>query len=175
MATSSLFIRRVQRNKKFKRLIEMRKKGLFAVDHEKAIKEIRQLHTTRIMRTLTPKTVMQNFQHKATEISLQNSAFRSRIAELKMDFFKLRAQLVKHIKAMRNYLSSRYSSELRREFTTLDARKKVLDYMMKDFDDIADDFQLVVDIADIVIEDIDKAYWSIRAVIDVMEIASKDR
>jgi hypothetical protein len=92
-----------------------------------------------------------------------------------MDFFKLRAQLVKHIKAMRNYLSSRYSSELRREFTTLDARKKVLDYMMKDFDDIADDFQLVVDIADIVIEDIDKAYWSIRAVIDVMEIASKDR
>jgi len=172
---NSFFFKSVKNNKRYKRLIEMREKGMFAVDHERAIKEIESLHLTRNMRTLTVKTLLSSFQHSAIDITLQNSAFRSRVVEIKMKFFKLNRALERHLAKMRNYLASRYASQLKTEFSTMESRKKALDYLLEDFNSISNNFTVVVELADFVIDDIDKAGWSVKAIIEAMAIAAKDK
>lgn len=171
----SFFFKTVLKNKRYRRLLEMKDNGMFAVDHEKAITEIQSLHSRRSMRTLTSKTLLSSFQNSAVDVSLENAAFRSRIVEIKMKFFRLGRSLERHLAKMRNYLASRYASQLKSEFSTVEARKKALDYLLEDFNSISTDFQLVVELADFVIEDIDKAAWSIKAIIEAMALAARDK
>lgn len=171
--SSSRFIERVQSNKRFKRLVDMFDKGRFAVDDADALKEIETLHKTRVSRSLQPKDVLTSFQQNTVTMSMQNMAFRSRLVEIKMRFFKLHRSLNEHIDAMRDYLATRYSVEFKREFGTVDARRKALNYLMEDFSKKSAGFQTVMEMADLVINDIDQAAWGIKAVINVMELTAR--
>lgn len=171
--SSSKFIEKVHNNKRFKRLVEMFEQGRFAVDDTAALKEIESLHKTRASRSLQPNDVLTSFQRNTITMSMQNMAFRSRLVEIKMRFFKLHRALDEHIDAMRNYLVTRYTVEFKREFGTVDARRKALDFIMEDFSKKSASFQTVTEMADLVIADIDQTAWGIKAIISAMELTAR--
>ncbi len=172
---NSIFIRKVKKNKRYLRLLKMKDSGLFALDTKADIKKIEDMHATRKMRTLNVKDVLQNFQHNTIEISYQNAGFRSNISSIKFKYYKIAHSLDKHINALSDYIASKYASQLSSEFKTVGAREKALNYILEDFKTILHDFRLVISLADFIIEDLDKAGWSINATIEVMKLTAKDR
>lgn len=166
------FLTRVAKNKKFKRLVEMRENGLFAEDTAKYIKELETLHATRKMRHLKTRELLQSFSHEATDISLQNSSFRSRAVEIKKKFYKLSSLLEEHLTNMKNYLATYYAETLSSCYRTQEMKKKALDYVLSDFERLSARYKLVSELSDLVIDDIDQAGWTIKNIIEVQKMVA---
>lgn len=175
MNKSSRFFEAVGRNKRIRRMHRMRESGVWTIDTDKYIAEIEGLHATRMTRHLVPKKLLAASKVMITEVSLQSSAFRSRIVEIRMVCFKAKRLLDKHLKAATNYLTSKYAPLLRVEFSTISAKDKAVSYVLEDFYQLREDLQTVIEIADMVITDIDQSGWRVRDTIAALEIHSHDK
>lgn len=171
MVRRGRFQEAVQRNKRMKKLLRLRESGVFAVDTDRYIKDLEQLHSSRLFRAWESKDVLSSAQMHIVKGAMQNSAYRSNAVTIKMTCFKVSRLLEKQIKAAASYLSSHYSEILRSEYSTIKEREKAIELVLEDFTKLKDDLESVVKLADILINDLDQTYWSIKLVSDAMALS----
>jgi hypothetical protein len=167
----SLFLRKVERNKRIRRLRRMFNTGAYAVDSGKMLRELETLHATRKFRSYELKAVLQSAQRLLMDASLQNSAYRSRAVEIKMTCFKVDALLEEHLKSATSYLLTKFADILRQEHTTIKGREDAVRYVLEDFHSLRHRLRTVMTMADLLISDLDSTAWSIKGTVDVMQMA----
>lgn len=145
--------------------------GNFNVDTDSYIKELDSLHATRRVRNLSTKDVIHNAQKKIISATVQNQAYRSRCVEIKMTCFKAEQLIQSHYDALADYLKVSYKKALS-IYRTNAERDSVVANVLSDANYRLQQIQLVQSLCDIIIDDIDKASWSIRALTDVLKIAA---
>jgi len=162
----------VLKDKRYKRFKEMIEQGSFALDTQKLVEELETLHSTRKMRRVKAPAFLKNAQQHIIELTLENTAYRSRSVEIMMQVFRLMQNINEHIKNMSIYLQSQYNAELK-EFGTVEARRNAVSNMMFTFTKVEGQFRLVFELAQFVVKDIDQAGYGIKAINDAMMLGVK--
>lgn len=170
---SQLFSKLARRDSHYKNLKKMCEDGRFVIDTDKAIDEIKTLHTTKIMRRMKTASLLSNSQHNIIDMGLQNSSFRSRLVEIMMLHLEKHGRLAAHIAKLHDFLSVEYAKQLRLEFSTADWRKKALDNVLSRFKSKLDDMKLVIDLSKYAIEDIDKAGYTVSNMVETLKLTVK--
>lgn len=155
--------------KKFKRMLE---DGDFSVDISGFIDELDRMHKTRTIRLISKKDVLHNAQNKLIDASIQNQAYRSRCVEIKMICYRAESNIVQHKDLLINYLKATYKKALS-VYRTNSERDNVIGLVLNDSLYMIQQLQLVQELSDMIIDDIDKASWSLKTLIEVLKIATK--
>jgi hypothetical protein len=159
----------IKKDSRVRKLLRMLDKGRFAFDCEQVVTEIQGLHINRRGLQLTVKEVIHQFQSKLLDAILHAQANRSRIVQLKMEAFRIHARLDKHCGLIKQHLKSQYSTQLNHMGGTAADRESILSTILEPALAHIKDLKVVIDIADIAINDLDQAGWSIKSVINVFE------
>jgi hypothetical protein len=162
----------IKDDKKLKKFLNKVNNGVFSINTEALIAEIRDMHLTRSTRTLKPKEVLIKFQSRFMGAALQNSAFRSRAVEIKMQCYYSLSELDKYLSILKKYLKSQYPLELKSKFTTQADRDSFIDRILEKAIVQKKDLESVIGYCDIFISDIDAAGWSLKSIIDVMNMTN---
>lgn len=168
--STSFFLKRVKSNKRYKRLVTMMEKGVFSVNYMADKEEVLNMLKVRKTRTISTSDMLANFQKKMIDISLQSAAFRSRLVEIRLQYFELSENLKEHIDNMKNYLATKYAGQLKNEFATVKARSDALDHVMEDFQKAVTRFEIIMSFCDQVIADIDSSSWWAQRMVSAMEL-----
>lgn len=167
----SNFLRIVDSNKRVQRLRNMLETGAYAVDTERYLKELESLHETRDFRAYAIKDVLQDSQRMMIKASLQNSAYRSRAVAIKMRCFRIYKLLEEHLARITSYLMTKYADILRMEFTTIKSREQSVKYVLEDFFSLQHKLKTVMEVADMLILDLDSTAWSIKATVEMLQMS----
>lgn len=150
--------------RKLRRLL---RKGGFNVNTVEFIRELEGLHTTRLTRRLVVTDVTQRFQGRFMRAVLQNQANRSRTVEIKMRCFRTQAKLKRHLDDLTKYLMARYAEQLRRAAGTKSERENIIKSVYSNAENIQEELNTTMAIADMVIDDLDKTGWTVKNIIDM--------
>ena len=147
--------------------------GVYSINVAALIKEMEQLHASRKFRTFTSTDVISNFQKRMIVATLENSAHRSRIVEIKVMCFKVNRLLKEHIKITYTYISTKYQSDLKIAFSTAKAREDAINSILEEFIKLSEKLNTAIEIAEFIIKDIDQSYFSMTLLQKVMEQSFK--
>ena len=164
----------LEKDDRVKAFRQATKSGQFSIDTTKRVEELEQLHSTRKIRSLQRKDLIQA-QKNLSEVLLQNQSYRSRAVEIKEECFKTSFSLDEYLKKLRQYIKSQHAEMLKKVFSTVGEREAVLDNLLEDGIALKSNLQMVQAIADMIIDDLDKAYWTVKGIINVLEIGTKLR
>lgn len=160
----------LRRDKRVIRLKASIEKGIFFVDVKKYREEIRTLHAGRKVRTLKAKIVVRNFSNKFMDAALQNSAYRSRIVEIKMIMLDRKHELEEYLEALKKDLKVRYSEDLAETYRTINERDNAVAVVLSDAMSIIRNVDNACKYADLVIEDIDQSGWTMKHLMSAVEL-----
>lgn len=169
---SSQVIERIEncpKVKKFKRMLE---NGDFSVNVSEFLDELDRMHKTRTVRLITKKDVLHNAQNKLIDASIQNQAYRSRCVEIKMLCYRVESNITQHKEVLINYLKTTYKKALS-IYKTNAERDSVIETILSDSSWVIQQLQMIQELSDMIIDDIDKASWSLKTLIEVLKLASK--
>jgi hypothetical protein len=162
-------------DKQLLRLLANVNDGVFSIDCDALIKEIDGLHLTRKVRYLKINHILDRTGlAKKTLISAvtQNQAFRSRILEIRELAWIKRRKLEETTEAVRNHLNEKYPQWLKSTYGNQTAIAAALSNALVLADTLHYRLSGVEEHADRVIEDIDKAHWSLQLDTQVLAIGS---
>lgn len=130
--------------------------------------EIRRLHKTRAMRSLDRSS--KAFLDKIVEANLQDQAYRSRLAEIQLDCTRTLAQYEPIIEDLVSYLYVEYLDTIKPFFTAKQDRMEFLNSLCKEQVTFLREIRSVLEGCRIVIEDIDKAGYMFKNLIEATKI-----
>lgn len=165
----------IRKDKRYKRFIRSVMQGKFSIDSEGLIAEIRDMHELRLTRFLNTNDVITKFRTKYLDASLQNTAFRSRAVAIRMSCYERIIYMDKTLPAMKKYIKSRYSEVLKSEFSTQAERDAYIDTLLQKAFQKRSQLDGVIKYSDIFISDIDAAGWTLKGIVDAMNIAHEKR
>ena len=163
---------KIQRNKRFKRLIEsFQSNRLYQIPLDKMKDEIMTLHQTREVRTLY------KFRNDNTTsmvdgmimANLQDQSHRSRLAEIHLQCVRASSALTDSIKLFKDYAIVHYSVQLR-GIKTKGERSDFIDTVLSDMYAYISDCDLVINLTAIVIKDIDNAGWALSRLQEALKL-----
>lgn len=164
-------LRALRNDERLQKFSKMLAGGLYQFDTEKHIKEIKTLHSTRSIRTLDIRDLIDR-GHKKLLIAVNNDlSYRSRIVEIKVDVEVIVKKLEDHVDRMKRYLISTYGKELTSaKLITVSARNDFINNLLdKGFHQIAD-LKSLCKFADIIIDDIDEAKWRVNSINNILTL-----
>lgn len=147
-----------------------------AIDSQNITEEVTRLHKSRKSSTLGFKIKKNQISgRKLVAAGLEDSAYRSRIVQLKTDVMKSRNYLDIAHKSILRTLQSSFSTRLNSAYKTKDERLSIIKSMpvISRAEEITQELDNLIKVMDVVIEDIDKMAWVIKKSIDAIEIISK--
>jgi hypothetical protein len=80
-------------------------------------------------------------------------------------------ELEKFMSILKKYLKSQYPNELKSKFTTQADRDSYIDYLLEKAIVQKKELEYVIGYCDIFISDVDAAGWSLKSIIDVMNMS----
>lgn len=141
---------------------------------ERYIAELEDMHRSRSVRTLNTKMLSSGkIQTKLTEAIIQNTALRSRVVEIKMRCFKIAKTLEDHAFNLKTYLKVEYGALLNTEFKTVADKNTAVEFPLENLRRYSQKLQMIISLADMVVNDIDQSSWAIKSIIDVLNINVK--
>lgn len=143
--------------------------GEFAFNCTKLVNEIKSLHITRSVRSLTPEDVIKDSNRVITAL-INNQVTRSRIVEIKMSVSNLDIRIKSKVETLEKYLLTQYASELQKMKLTQTERKNYIQSLFDFTDTVKSNIDVVQRFADLVIDDIDQASWALKSIIDCLKI-----
>jgi hypothetical protein len=166
-------IRRIlKKNPRYQQFLEnFRGNPAYNIDFEEFHQELQRLHTTRLTRELKRKK-SRSFPEKALDAMLQDQSTRSRCAEILGQCTKISSAMDRNLSKLRDYLCSEYSDSLKRVGTQVE-RKSFVEALMRDFYDFFDEVKTLEKSASIVIEDIDKANYMFKNLVEIIKVLSR--
>lgn len=163
----------VKKDIKVLKFLNTLEKGSFNIDTKQFVTELSNLHSTREVRKLNRNNLIGGSQSQLLDANLQNAAFRSRCVEIKVQCFNTCSNLEEYLDSLKRYIFTKYVDYLKQDYTTQADRKEavnqVLDNGLRRFKNL----KKVITIADLVVEDIDKSGWTIKSILEVLELTTR--
>ena len=163
------FIELAQKDKRVRALLKALHNGAYHIDLESLEREIDSLHLSRQVRTLKTVEVMQSFQKRFVDASLQNQAYRSRLVEIKVKCFRVAAKLEEHLVAVRGILSVTYPNSLK-AYRTVAERRAVINSVLEEPMAFLTKLELKDKELTEIIKDLDQSAWALKSILDAMNI-----
>lgn len=139
------------------------------------MREIMSLHSSRAIRALNTRTLLQSAQKITIDSNLENQAIRSRAVEIKMRCLQQLIVVEKYTKRLKKYIGAQYSDILFELYSSVKERQAEIDHHMSKFIAIQDALNGVVKLADVLIDDLDSAGYTLHRINVVLEMKSRDR
>lgn len=163
--------RTIKKDKKYLRFREMFEGNpAFSIDFESYHEELQRLHTTRHTRQLRRKS--KGFTESVVDAMLQDQATRSRCVEMLGECIKISSSMEDTLVNLRDYLLSEFSQQLKRVGTQTE-RKSFVESVMMPFYEYISDVQTLEKSARLVVDDIDKAGYTYRNLVEAIKILSR--
>ena len=163
---------KIRADKRVKNLLDDVRGGNLSVDFESLLNELERLHKSRRVRNLDLKEIVGG---KALEESLlQNQAYRSRAVEIKMLVLRRRLLLEARSLVIGNYIRLSYK-EVLSEYKTIADRSSVIDAILEPVTELANELSRVEEVAELLVDDIDKSAWTIKSLIDAVSLENRGR
>lgn len=150
----------------FRKAIE---NGEYSLNARRDIKEIQTLHVTRTVRLLHSDEIREN-NNMVIDALINNQVTRSRIVEIKLNVSNLDIRIKARIEALTNYLMLTYAEDLKKNYKTQTERKSVVNSMFDFTNKLCAEIETVQKFADLIINDIDQAAWTLKSIIDCLKI-----
>lgn len=161
-------IKEMKKDAKFKRLrTAFDTLPMYQLPIETLITEIESSHKIRKIRRLNPEDP--KFVDALIQANVNDQATRSRMTEIMMTCIRASTTLEAALEALSNHLLITYSEQLR-GFRTKEERKKVIDIALSSFTKYVSKVITLRDLAQFVVNDIDKGNWSLRLTVDALKI-----
>ena len=163
---------KICKNKKYRQLIEaFQTNKLYNIPLENYKEEILALHQVRQVRTLIKfcDDSSLNMVDGIIRSNMQDQGQRSRLAEIHLQCIRASSALSDAIKVFKDYALVRYDSYLSK-IRTKGERSIFIDTCLADMQVYLSNCDLVINLTKIVIDDIDKAGWSIERTIKALSL-----
>jgi hypothetical protein len=145
------------------------------IEPDSLITELFSLHQTRTISKIATKDFMNN-HYRIVDSSVDEISKRSRCTYIKMSALKHKALLDETETMLRKYLLSKYSVDIKNKgHTSIAAQRSYVDSKLKDFSSFVAKLNLVMDTADLVIQDVDAAGWGLKRIADTVAMLHKDK
>ena len=149
---------------KFKRIV----KNATQVDIALLLKEVENLHSGRNIRSLKGKAVSPT---RLMNVCAEDTAYRSRLVEINMTFMREYGPLKLAHETIKDYLNSKYGSGL--GVRSIADREAVWNSVLLDSRTRMIKLEDAIELTEMVIEDIDKSSFSLKHLLQTLEIISK--
>lgn len=159
------------KNKRYKKFIHQLNEGAYNIDLPSMYKQVDSIHATRIVRRLSTKKIMINFQKYVVAALLQNQQYRSDLVDLRNNSYKVHAVLNWHVEEIYSYLTDKYPSSYK-ALGNNQAREACMSSLLSQAYTLSAQLDTFMAYVDIVINDIDKASWAIKGITDTLNINS---
>ena len=136
--------------------------------------EMRSMHVTRRERRATAAKLIENAQRDLIDMLMRNQSIRSRVLEMKMEIFNVSALIEDHLAALTQHILITYQAEVAqvvgsktkgdREGFVKALLAREVSYMKK--------LQVVIKIADMLIDDLDQAGWAVQRTTAVLTLTA---
>jgi hypothetical protein len=166
----SSFLKLVKKDDRIKRMDRVIESNKSAINTLAYIKELENMQASRKFRTFTATEIISNVQKRLIEASVENSAQRSRCVEIKLKCFKLYRVLKKYIETSKIYLLTKYQNDLKIAYSTIKSREDAVNSVLETYIKVIDKLETVIQLADMVIDDIDQSHWSLSLMQKTMEM-----
>ena len=164
-------ISKIEKDKKLLRLEESFENNNYFQIPVKALKnEIESSHRMRPIRTL--KAQGPDFAARVIDSLLADQAMRSRMAEINLQAFRVEKNLESGVKAARDYIVIKYANDLN-IYKTKEERMRVIDMVLEKYISYIDKVNGLQAMTRLIIDDIDKASWAMKATIEAIKLISK--
>jgi hypothetical protein len=163
---------KIHRNKKYKRLLEaFQTNKLYSINLEKLKEEIMTLHQSRNVRTLVKfrEDRQSKMVDEVIHANLVDQGQRSRLTEILIQCTRASCALNDALKVFKEYALIYYDQHLNR-IKTKGERSTFLDTCLSDMQGYINDCDLVINLAKIVIADVDAAGWSLTRTINALSL-----
>ncbi len=158
----------MRKDKRYKRLLEtFNTASLYNIPREKLIAEAKQIHELREVRRLNVRDA--DYVDNLLNANARDQSSRSRLTEILISCVHVTEQLKRAIDALKDHLFIEYSAHLK-SFRTKEERQQVMNIALRKFVKYVEDIRILHQLCEIVIGDIDKAGWSMRAAIEALKI-----
>jgi len=145
----------------------------FRIDLPTLLEELETSHKIRKVRRLNPTDP--EFVDKLIDASLDDQSKRSRATEILIRCVRSHSLLLNAVDNLRYHLLTTYSNELR-PFSTKEERLQVVKMALRTFDVFLANVTVVKDSANLIVIDIDKSAWTLKGVVQAMELhVSRER
>lgn len=162
--------RALKRDKVWLRFVDI-SKGSFRPEFSEFVVEMQKLHKTRTVRQLA--TAMPTGK-RIGEAALVDQSVRSRCTEICMDVMASSSYLSLSIENMRRYILANYDDILVDSgITRITEKRTIVDGLFNTASSRLQRLYDIIDVADLVIKDIDQAGWALARTTTALEIAVK--
>lgn len=163
------FMAKVKKDDNILSLYRNLRQGTYSIDMAENTREIYHLHADRrFRRPNIRKEILASAQQEITNASVEASAYRSRVVEIKMRCFEIHDLLDELIESSTKYMLAKYDRELTASYRNATAGKDAIKYVLAPFVKRQRELNRVMKLADMVIEDLDKSSYHIRHVLDAL-------
>lgn len=170
-ADLSGIVKSMKRDDRYRRLRQLfADMPLYKIPTQDLVDEILRIHSVRGVRFLTTSDA--KFFDRVIDASIQDQANRSRLSEILMQCVRARGTLDNALSPLREYLLIRYANEIT-FLRTKDERVRVVNMALASFQRFLDKVDIVEQQARIVVEDIDKASFSLKRIIEAYTLHNK--
>ena len=142
---------------------------IFNINVRQLTDEIASTHKIREVRRLNSQEP--GFLTQLLKANTDDQATRSRMTEILVECGRAISKLDKTLDYLTQYLITTYTYELR-AFKTKEERQYIIHAVLRQFRDYMADVQSLKDTALLIVSDIDKAAWSMKLSVAVMQIHS---
>ena len=142
---------------------------MYQLDTEALVKEIEQIHKARAVRFLIQSSP--RFIEAVVDASIMDQANRSRLAEISMSCYKAESTLNEALVPLKSYLMITYAPDFS-GVRTKEERSQIINMALAPFTRFLDRITKTKTLASMVIDDIDRAAWSLRGHIEAMKLKS---
>jgi hypothetical protein len=134
------------------------------------LEEVIKLHKARSVRLLSSKSGAR----KLSEAGLQDQSYRSRCVEILLLITRSRNYLASALFGLQRYVESEYQSELSKMgVRTKTGQRALINLLTQSAQANIDHMDSLLEMVNLVIEDIDKAAWTVKNALAALEIATK--
>ena len=169
----NVFFEKIKQDASIRSLFVSLKNGAYTLDLAGMTKELHYIQFNRNLRNpQITNRILQEAQKEIIEADLQHAAYRSRAAEIRMLCYELSDVLDELISNATKYMMAQYANELKNSgFTTRDARQAATEHVLTQFIKRKRELDRVIEIAKLVIDDLDKASFNINHIIEVLKLS----
>lgn len=172
-ATPIGFVATVRAHPQIAAFLASVQQGSYSLDTTALLDEIERIHMTRKLRNLTPEQILKRTQFELMDANLQNSANRSRIVEIKMQATRKINLLWERAEKARKFINLQYRDRLKDEHRTIGERTNAVDTVLAPVQDVTNQLEQVTAMADLVIDDLDQAGYTLKRLGDVVMLSTR--
>ena len=162
----------IKKHKIYQRYLELFEKNpAFSINFDELHGEIETMHVTRRTRTLRRKKNA-HFTENVVDAMLDDQACRSRCTEILGQCVKITNAMEENLGNVRDFLLTEFANHLKHVGTQAE-RKAFVENVMKRFYEFFNQVQTLEKHARLIIEDVDKAGYTYRNLVEAIKILSR--